>query len=305
MRAGAAGLGAVAALVFALPATAAESRFLDTSPDQIRTDGSRFAVFKSSDTKLTVIDDARRQRFRMSAEPNCLPLDLSPSGFLLLGCSGADPKHFVLDLRRRTSVQVQQMKPDPFRWYNPDYEYLGPGGRTWLKAASSVGRSVPFYLNWHTGERRGSPDNDSTYTPLDLDSADLTQLGPPQQHGFAFAVDRPFSIAQSDRDPSPDVALPGALTLYRDGTAKKLGTRVARLSLCRSGCFNATLGAGVVTWSEGRVAHLYVIRTRERSSRRFSQRVGLGLEHTRSTLYWTRYGNAGDLTRRLYAYPLR
>jgi hypothetical protein len=302
--AGLTGLGVALVLAFALPAAAAERKFLGTSPEQVRTDGTRFAVFKSSDTKLTVIDDARKRRFRMSVEPNCLPSDAAPGGFVLLGCSGGDAAHYIIDLRKRTSIRLQEMKPDPFRWYNADYEGFSDIGRTWLKGSSAQGPVIPLYLNWHTGERRGAPEADPPYTPLDLDSSDLRPLGPPQSQGFAFAVDPPFSIAQTDQDTSPDVATPGELVLYRDGTAKKLGTRVVRLSRCRLGCGSVTLGAGVVTWSEGRVGHTYVIRTRQRLSRTFTQHVGNGLEHTRSTLYWTRYGKVGE-PRSLFAFPLR
>lgn len=285
------------------PAAAAGRQLVGRSETPLLADGTRFAVYKSSNTKLSVRDDKRERRFRLSVAPSCEPQDVARPGLLLLRCSRGDGEHHVVDLRTRTSVRVQEMEPDPFLWYDPDYEGFGDVGARWLKGSSAMGPVVPFFLNWHTGERRAASDDDARYTPVDLGSPDLDQIAPPQPHGFAFDKDRTFSIAQADRDDSKHGFLAGDLLLYRDGTANKLGTRVAILSRCRGGCIHVGLGAGLVTWAEGRVAHAYTIRSRRHVAWTLEERIGAGLQHTRMTLYWTRRASAGHSSA-VYAIPL-
>ena len=297
---------AVLALVLALavPAAAFARKLVGTSPERLQSDGSRFAVYKSSESKLTVIDDARRRRFRMTVGASCSIEDVARPGFLLLTCSRTDGKHHVLDLRERSATRLREMQPDPVEWYDPDYEGFGEVGGQWLKGSSAMGPLIPFYLNWRTGQRRGAPDNDSTYTPLDLGDPELKQLGPPQPHGFAFDVAPPYSIAQRDRDKSEAGSLAGDLVLYRGGTAKKLGTRVAVVSRCRPACLSISLGGGFVTWGQDRVAHAYGISGRRRLSWKLDRDVGLGVQHTRTTLYWSRSRGFGKPVT-IYAFSLR
>lgn len=278
-------------LLLAAPASgAARPQSLGTSEAQVLADGSRFAAYKSAAAEITVIDDARERVFTIAIDAACRPAGMAPVGLLLLSCRGSGDASYelrVLDLRRQTSITVPGV--------DPRYESYEVFGRRWLFGQSAAsGHQIRIYLNWHTGEKRSFGDEGAggTYTPRDLDHDALEPLAPPRADGRDFVRDPPFSVAPTrtgDREVWSD------LTLLRNGDERTLGARVARLDRCPTWCGSISIGAGLVTWSKGRVARAYLIRARRRLEWRFKRllvipgTLGRAVRHTRAKVYVSVY----------------
>jgi len=304
---------AALALALLLPAPGAlgatdARRSLGASQSLLLADGSRFAVYKAHPTKLTVVDAARKKRFRISVEPECSPGDVARA-LLLLGCrspaTGALRLH-VVDLRSRAATQVPERTDQPDRGFDPATEGFGEVGRRWLAGASAEsGRVVRIYIDWRTGEKRTFGE-ESAYTPRDLDSAGLEPVAPRRHEDFAFVFDAPFSATPTRRTAQ---GAPADLTLFSGGTAGRLGTRVARIDGCSNSCGSISIGAGIVSWASGRSARAYLIRARRRLSWRFDRRLvpagsnGQFVQHTRDAVYVSVF-DASTSTYRLSAIPL-
>jgi hypothetical protein len=279
------------ALLLAAPASgAARPQSLGTSNAPVLTDGSRFAAYKSAATELTVVDDARKRVFTVAIDSGCLPEEMTAVGLLLVSCPGSQASDYelrVLDLRRRTSATVPGVEPL--------YESYELFGRRWLAGESAAsGRRIRIYLNWHTGQKRsfGEEGAGGTYTPRDLDHDALAPIAPPRADGRDFDRDPPFSVAPTR---TRDRKVWSDLTLFRNGDERTLGARLARLDRCPRWCGSISIGAGLVTWSKGRVARVYAIRTRDRAEWRFKRvltlpgTLGRAVRHTRAKVYVSVY----------------
>ena len=274
-------------------ASAASPRSLGVSAEPVEADGSRFAAYRSGPAELTVIDDARGRTFTVAVEPRCQTGDMAPVGLMLLYCGRTethDPELRVLDLRHGTTTLVPSGTGGS-GGFDPSFESYDELGRRWLAGESSAsGHRVRVYLDWHTGAKRsfGEDGAGGSYTPRDLDDEALPRIAPARPGGRDFDRDPPFSVTPTrtfDRDVWSD------LTLFRGGTRRTFGTRVARLDHCPTWCGSIAIGAGLVTWSRGRVARAYVLGGGRRLQWRFDRvltptgNLGRAVRHTRTTVY--------------------
>lgn len=266
-------------------ATAATPRLIGSSEFALTTDGSRYAVAKTSDNALTVRDDLRGRRFEIPVEPGCYPADVASGGLTLVGCPGEDGQYrfSVLDVDDQSRTVVPS--------FNPAFEGYSRIGRQWLQGGDfGSGHSVITYLNWHTGERRTSgEESGGPYTPRDLDKPGLPALTIKRPGDFTFATDSPFALTQTARN---DREHPARITLFRNFGRHTLGKRVALLDPCPNACGALSLGAGLATWSHGRYARAYVIKSGRRLGWRFPKALlppdnptGQVVQHTRTTVY--------------------
>jgi hypothetical protein len=302
-----AGLCLVALAVMPTVASAATPRQIGKSDYLVVADSTRFAVYKTSASALTVRDDARNRRVTISVMPGCSPVDVARGGFVLLYCreEGTHRHLEVLNIRERTSVEVPEPDPAGDPGFSPDLEGYDEIGRQWLAGISSTaGHPVIIYRNWHTGERR-SFGEDETYRPRDLDLAALPIVAPVRPIGFTFGFDSPFAATPTARNRRRQ---PARLALFRDFSRTTLGQRVTVLDKCASYCWSLSLGGGLVSWSHGRYARGYVVRTGRRVAWRFPRallsppRPVRVVQHTRTTVYTSLYD---DNTRRFDLYSVR
>jgi hypothetical protein len=273
---------------------------IGSSEFPLTTDGSRYAVAKMSENALTARDDLRGRRFEIPVEPGCYPKDMASGGLTLVACPGEDGQYrlSVLDVDDQSSTSVP---------YNPGYEGYSQIGRQWLQGADfGSGHIVTAYLNWHTGARSYGELDGGPYTPRDLDKPGLPALTIERPGDFTFATDSPFALTQTARNEREH---PARITLFRNFSRYTLGKRVALLDPCPNACGSLSLGAGLATWSNGRFARAYVIKSRRRLSWRFpkallppGESTGQVVGHTRTTVYTSLFDRK---TRRVGLYAAR
>ena len=288
-------------------------RSLGRSEFMMEADGSRFVVYKTTSTALTVRDDVRRRRYRIPIGATCRPGPLARGGFLMLHCSRADVPGErpisdldVVNLRTGASTRVPDGSSGPVPG-PPDTGDSERGyseiGRYWLQGyAFFNGHSRRTYLNWRTGEGRSfGPEKDSgAYARRDLDDPDLPAVAPETPYSDFFAFDPPFSAGLIGRRSGA-----ARLTLFKGSSPRSFGTPVARLGRCSASCGSLSIGAGLVTWKRGRTAYSYEIASGRRFSRRAPgpwprQFASQAVRHTRTTVY-TSVFEPGTRTWRLYA----
>ena len=260
-----------------------ELRSLGTGRSPVLTDGTRYAVFLSDSTHITVRDDARERSFEVSNPPDCQPVALAAGARLLRRCppeeAGTDAHYEVVNLTQETINDVPTLPGDVFT----------DVGLRWLggEARPEPGHTEITYMDWRTGRRVGfGEDPSDARVTRDLDSPTLAPLAPPRPAGYAVEGDEPFTAAQTGRDPE---GRPAHLDLYRGTTSRGFGQRIARLDRCgATSCRFITIGGGLVTWVKGRQVRGRATRGGARVLVRIApgaSTAGLRAAHTRKTVY--------------------
>ena len=260
-----------------------QPRSLGTARSGVLTDGTRYAVFLSDATHLTVRDDARGRSSEVSNPAGCEPLALAEGGRLLRRCppEGEDPEpHYeVVNLTQETVNDVPIRPGDVF----------DDIGTRWLAGQSrpEPGHTSLTYMDWRTGRRVPTGEDPSdARVPRDLDSATLAPLSPARPAEYAVESDNPFTAAHTGRDPE---GRPAYLDLYRGTTDRGFGQRIARLDRCgTTACRSITIGGGLVTWVKGRQVHGRAVRDGRGVLVRIAPQAsaaGLRATHTRKTVY--------------------
>lgn len=289
-------LALVLASLFALAppgaAVGAESelRSLGTARSSVLTDGTRYGVFLSDPTHVTVRDDARDRSFEVSNPAGCRPVALAEGARMLRECpaeppqaEGPDPpperRYEVVNLIQEAVNDVPVRAGDIFTDI----------GTRWLggTARPEPGHTELTYLDWRTGRRASfGEDPSDARVPRNLDSSTLAPLAPPRPADYAVAADDPFTAAHTGRD---EEDRPAYLDLYRGTTQRDFGQRIARLDRCGAvACRFVTIGGGLVTWVKGRQVRGRATRGGQRVLVRIAagaSAAGLRATHTRKTVY--------------------
>jgi hypothetical protein len=285
-------------------AAGASVRSLGNARSPVLTDGTRYAVFLSDATHLTVRDDARGRSSEVSNPPGCEALALAEGARLLRRCppEGEDPEpHYeVVNLTQETVNDVPIRPGDVFDEI----------GTRWLAGQSrpAPGEIALTYMDWRTGRRNAfGEDPSDARVPRDLDSPTLAPLSPPRPAEYAVDADAPFTVAHTGRDPD---GRPAYLDLYRGTTPEDFGQRVARLDRCGAvACRSITIGGGLVTWVKGRQVRGLTTRNGQRVLVRIppgESAAGLRASHTRRTVYVSLFrGEDEESGFRLYALDWR
>ncbi|MEA2473990.1 MAG: hypothetical protein QOE06_1905 [Thermoleophilaceae bacterium] len=295
-------------LALVLPGAArgadAALRSLGTSESPALTDGTRYAVFLSDATHLTVRDDARDRSFEVSNLAGCRPVALAEGARLLRECPADPPdtglRYEVVNLTQETVNDVPVQPGDVFTDI----------GTRWVAGLSQPGPGelTRTYMDWRTGRRESfGEDPSDARVPRDLDSVGLAAISPPRPAEFAVEADDPFTVAQTGRDGQ---GRPAYLDLYRGTTTHDLGVREARLERCgATACQSITIGGGLVTWVKGRQVRGRALRGGQRVLVRIAagaSAAGLRATHTRKTVYVALFrGEDESSGYRLYALDWR
>jgi hypothetical protein len=239
-------------------------------------DGSRYAAFGGIDS-VHVVDDRNRRTFQ---SPACGPPRALGAGHVLFSCSertgqfSALAAPYVLSVKTRVTLRV----PEP-----REGEYLEAIGGHWIGGTACLDgcRTNPSrYVNWRTGERRDFQDEPPLARNLDRTSLTLRE---------------PAGVRL--------VALVRGPLILRDGN------RRIRLSQCVDGCGHATVGAGVVTWSEATKVRAYLLASHRRLAWAFAfgfngdprgSQPDLPVVHTRRRVFVQVYLDFSRNTSELY-----
>jgi hypothetical protein len=312
----------LASLPAAVPGAAmaadADLRSLGTARSAVLTDGTRYAVFLSDSTHITVRDDARDRSFEVSNPAECRPVALSEGARMLRECP-ADPPPADGD-----GARAESPDPPPDRRYevvNLTQEAVNDVpiragdiftdiGTRWLggTARPEPGHTELTYMDWRTGRRASfGEDPSDARVPRNLDSPTLAPLSPPRPAEYAVAADDPFTVAQTGRDTE---GRPAYLDLYRGSTPRDFGRRIARLERCGAiACRHITIGGGLVTWVKGRQVRGRALRGGQRVLVRIAagaSAAGLRATHSRKTVYVSLFKGEDESSGfRLYALDWR
>jgi hypothetical protein len=305
----------VSLLALALPGAAlaadAELRSVGTARSAVLTDGTRYAVFLSDSTHVTVRDDARDRSFEVSNPAGCRPVALAEGARMLRECpadppqaEGPDPpperRYEVVNLTQEAVNDVPAQAGDLFTHI----------GTRWLggTARPEPGHTELTYMDWRTGRRASfGEDPSDARVPRNLDSPTLAPLSPPRPAEYAVEADDPFTVAHTGRDAE---GRPAYLDLYRGTTARAFGQRIVRLERCGAvACRSITIGGGLVTWVKGRQVRGRALRGGQRVLVRIApgaSAAGLRATHTRKTVYVALFkGEDEENGFRLYALDWR
>jgi hypothetical protein len=283
------------------PAQAGRSPLL-VSAGPALTDGQRFVVADVGGGTTMVIDTLRHRKYSLRAPPRCQrplgSLDAAGSGEAMWSCISQGIRgHFpvLLNLATRAvrvPAGVQGLSADEINTVMVgDAASFIAVGRRWIEMFYE-GNDVSAikYLNWRTGSIE--PDSARFCYPLSR-----TPVPDPQQLGIAS---RPAYPTHWRYGVTADAA--GALTLRQCGHRRSV-----RLSLCRtpralpfaSGCGDAQLASGVVTWIDFDLptarltARAYNVRTRRRCTWELTGSDVLAY-HTRNELILSARTNASS-----------
>ena len=219
----------------------------ETSERPPVSDGARYFVVNARPGLVRVYDTRTGRADDVAVSPNCAAVGGTP-GLALLTCAERTTyeRHDVAFLLRLSDRSITA-PPGQAASTQASTQWLGIG-RHWLRGtayAHGAGKVVGGYLNWRTGEWQSNPD-DYDATELDIDEPELA----PYPYGV---VDSSGALTLRWRLPDWDLLLTGS------GPS-------ALLRRCgRPGpCANATLSAGLVTWSRAGAVHAYDARGRRR-----------------------------------------
>lgn len=235
------------------PAAARATRFHRVASGEaglrVRADGSRWYAYQRTGGHVRAIDASSHRARRLDTRSGCALADVRFTR-VLLTCD-ADPVAREVPLSGEGDVfDYPDLDPRDGR---PFADSFGTLGRYWIGGGTceDAGHCAQVYLNRRTQERRvvqvGNDEPDPSVPLADVDSPDLAYRDP------AYLVDvrsGGYRLIQADDEPGT------ALTLRR-------GSRARTLSSCRPvACAHATLGARLVTWSQGARVDAYDIGAR-------------------------------------------
>jgi hypothetical protein len=201
----------------------------------MRADGHRYFVWRHDRGVMRIYDDETRTT-RDAAVPDECRLQDTSTGVALLHCGGSEGGPRILLLRSGSVIR-------PAGAGLADQDGYAEIGRHWLETLHHDGaESIPYFLNWRTGERRSA----RSILPLhDLDDPKLG-VAPPGTR-IIFQREGPYTL-RTRRARGKSRWEP--LVLERRGHPTEV------LSSCRgAACESASISEGLVTWSEelGRV----------------------------------------------------
>ena len=235
------------------PAAAGAARFHRVASGKsglrVRSDASRRYAYQRTGGDVRAVDASSHRARRIATRSDCALADLRFAR-VLLTCD-ADPVAREVPLSGGGEV-VDYPDLDP-RDGRPFADSFATLGRYWIGggACEDAGHCAQVYLNKRTQERRvvqvGADEPDPSVLLADVDTPDLSYRDP------AYLVDvrsGGYRLTQADDEPGTALAL-------------RRGSHSRALSACRRiACAHATLGARLVTWSQGARAYVYDTRTR-------------------------------------------
>lgn len=263
---------AIAAASTALPAAAdaspAHSHWIPSARAEVFADGVGYALYVKKPGTVNVLDTKSGTAVERQIDTDCRPRSAS-AGRALLTCGESSGYPYPVVLNLRTGATA---RPSGYQ----SWDHFQDVGSQWIEGAYSVpqGAFVSVFLNWRTSERVEG----DIRVQRDLDSKGLAPLTPcgRRQTGRVQFV-RPLILG----------FLRGGLLLTKCQSAKQVV-----VSTCGNVCDYSQLSRDWVTWTTGRWAYAYSIRTGHRSKWRFpghdtNTGVRLAAGHTRSKLFVT------------------
>jgi hypothetical protein len=294
---------AVAALAVAGDAYAG-SPYKLVGRGQIQTDGERYAVLQEEGLNPRIIDDATGQTYELTPPAGGCRVHGVSLGYALWTCNVG----FGELAPPLTNIQTGAALPVPgwdtfMRWWRlsnhtdalaglKSFPTISRFGRHWIETSWACYHCAPAYqyLNWHSGALvAGLPESRVRLADLNDRDLEVPLCAPLRRRvdpeAFASSYVLPYDYQPPWGLPSIDPQDEGS-RLVLDRCGRRRPITVSRCPGRR--CSSAQLGAGYLTWAEGRNANAFILSSRKRL--RLPAVPGaaggtVSVQHTRRTIY--------------------